>query len=153
MPPGFDQPTTNSASRPVNVTGPRESTHRPRRVRRAQHEEATAPAVSIEPSQPQTIAARRRSQQQPVLPLPEAASDLQQLPPRPKTPVYLQGKNPYGQVLQSIDHPYREPEAAIPITPSQSTAGLKEKYDFDLHFVLQEQGAEAGEHIVRARGP
>ncbi|KAF2027066.1 cysteine proteinase [Setomelanomma holmii] len=30
--------------------------------------------------------------------------------------------------------------------------GLEGKYDFDLHFVLQEQGAEHGEHIVRARG-
>ncbi|KAH7072110.1 hypothetical protein BKA63DRAFT_62791 [Paraphoma chrysanthemicola] len=30
--------------------------------------------------------------------------------------------------------------------------GLEGKYDFDLHFVLQEQGAAAGDHIVRARG-
>lgn len=30
--------------------------------------------------------------------------------------------------------------------------GLEGKYDFDLHFVLQEQGAGAGDHIVRARG-
>ncbi|KAF1976670.1 cysteine proteinase [Bimuria novae-zelandiae CBS 107.79] len=30
--------------------------------------------------------------------------------------------------------------------------GLEEKYSFDLHFVLQEEGAPAGEHIVRARG-
>ncbi|KAG9195132.1 hypothetical protein G6011_00252 [Alternaria panax] len=30
--------------------------------------------------------------------------------------------------------------------------GLEGKYDFDLHFILQEKGAELGHHIVRARG-
>ncbi|KAF1912890.1 hypothetical protein BDU57DRAFT_458230 [Ampelomyces quisqualis] len=30
--------------------------------------------------------------------------------------------------------------------------GLEGKYDFDLHFVLQEQNCEAGDYIVRARG-
>ncbi|KAF2747902.1 cysteine proteinase [Sporormia fimetaria CBS 119925] len=30
--------------------------------------------------------------------------------------------------------------------------GLEGKYSFDLHFLLQEEGAPAGEHIVRARG-
>jgi hypothetical protein len=30
--------------------------------------------------------------------------------------------------------------------------GLEGKYDFDLHFVLQERGCDAGDHIVRARG-
>jgi hypothetical protein len=29
---------------------------------------------------------------------------------------------------------------------------LEGKYDFDLHFILQEKNAAAGEHIVRARG-
>lgn len=30
--------------------------------------------------------------------------------------------------------------------------GLEGKYNFDLHFVLQAEGAPAGDHIVRARG-
>ncbi|KAJ4353521.1 uncharacterized protein N0V89_005251 [Didymosphaeria variabile] len=30
--------------------------------------------------------------------------------------------------------------------------GLNGKYNFDLHFVLQEEGASSGDHIVRARG-
>lgn len=30
--------------------------------------------------------------------------------------------------------------------------GLEGQYRFDLHFLLQEEGAEAGDHIVRARG-
>ncbi|CAN9175119.1 unnamed protein product [Alternaria alternata] len=30
--------------------------------------------------------------------------------------------------------------------------GLEGKYDFDLHFILQEKNAEPGHHIVRARG-
>ncbi|OCL07335.1 hypothetical protein AOQ84DRAFT_295289, partial [Glonium stellatum] len=30
--------------------------------------------------------------------------------------------------------------------------GLEGQYTFDLHFLLQEEGAPAGEHIVRARG-
>jgi hypothetical protein len=30
--------------------------------------------------------------------------------------------------------------------------GLEGKYDFDLHFILQEQNCAAGDHIVRARG-
>lgn len=30
--------------------------------------------------------------------------------------------------------------------------GLEGKYDFNLHFILQEKNAEAGDHIVRARG-
>jgi hypothetical protein len=30
--------------------------------------------------------------------------------------------------------------------------GLEGKYRFDLHFLLQEENAPAGEHIVRARG-
>ncbi|KAI8941511.1 hypothetical protein NX059_002727 [Plenodomus lindquistii] len=30
--------------------------------------------------------------------------------------------------------------------------GLAGKYDFDLHFILQEKGSAAGEYIVRARG-
>ncbi|KAI4923988.1 hypothetical protein J4E85_008147 [Alternaria conjuncta] len=30
--------------------------------------------------------------------------------------------------------------------------GLEGKYDFDLHFILQEQGSAAGDYIIRARG-
>ena len=30
--------------------------------------------------------------------------------------------------------------------------GLEGQYAFDLHFLLQEAGAEASDHIVRARG-
>ncbi|RAR11821.1 cysteine proteinase [Stemphylium lycopersici] len=31
--------------------------------------------------------------------------------------------------------------------------GLEGKYEFDLHFILQEKDAAAGDHLVRARGP
>ena len=51
---------------------------------------------------------RKLSNQELLSPAPQAG---EYRPPsqQGKSPVYLQGRNPYGQVLDRIEHPYREP--------------------------------------------
>lgn len=43
----------------------------------------------------------------------------------PKSPAYLRGKNPYGKILDSIDHSYREQKPSAPGPPSQVGSTLR----------------------------
>lgn len=53
----------------------------------------------------------------------QQSAQAPQLPSSHKSPAYLQGKNPYGQFLGTIDHDYREPGQTITAdaTPSQTS--------------------------------
>jgi hypothetical protein len=95
---GFDQPTSSSISR-SSGTGSREHTQRTRQGR------------NDAPVQAESISARRKSSNQPSLVLPQLPNDSQPAPSGYKSPAYLEGKNPYGQILDNVDHPYRRPKA------------------------------------------
>jgi hypothetical protein len=149
---GFGQPTPSSASRTTN-TGSRETNLPPEsRARRAQHDATATPPVRDEPAQAQPVTARRKSQSHPVLSLPQRTGEPQVPLPGPKTPTYLHGQNPYGQLLETVHHLRQGLHDVAAQTPSQASHGPKSKYDFDLRFVLREQGAEADEHVIRASG-
>lgn len=106
---GYDQPTSSSASRTTN-TGTRELTQQPIvRRRQGQYETSNVTRGLNDPTQAQLPSGRRKSQSQHAPPNPQPASEEQRVRPGAKTPDYLQGKNPYGQVLERIDHPYRAP--------------------------------------------
>lgn len=95
---GFDQPTSSSASR-SSGTGTREQTQRTRQGRN----DTLAQADSI--------SARRRSSNPPNLNLPQRSDDFQPASSGRRSPAYLEGKNPYGQILDDVDHPYRRSKA------------------------------------------
>lgn len=63
------------------------------------------------PVQAETILARRKSPNQPSLALPQQPHEIQSASSGRKSPAYLEGKNPYGQILENVDHPYRRPKA------------------------------------------
>jgi hypothetical protein len=46
-------------------------------------------------------------------------------PSQPKSPAYLHGKNPYGQILENVDHPYRKPRTDGP--PSQIESSIERR--------------------------
>ncbi|KAJ4383948.1 hypothetical protein N0V86_000792 [Didymella sp. IMI 355093] len=95
---GFDQPTSSSTSR-SSGTAPRDYTQRTRQGR------------NDAPVQANSISARRKSSNQPSLALPQQPTELQPASSGRKSPAYLEGKNPYGQILDNVDHPYRRPKA------------------------------------------
>ncbi|KAH7078614.1 hypothetical protein FB567DRAFT_450553 [Paraphoma chrysanthemicola] len=107
---GFDQPTSSSASRTNDTGTGKPAQQAPTRTRRALYESSTTTQVDSGRTQAQPIAARRKSQQQPVLALCQAAGETQAPPPARKSPAYLLGRNPYGQVLDKVEHPYRASE-------------------------------------------
>lgn len=91
---GFDQATSQPSSRPIHM-GSGEPSQRPStRARRAEYEASAAKQGTEGQRQPRTIAARRKSAQQPTLPLPQQSSQPQETSER-GSPAYLQGKNPY----------------------------------------------------------
>jgi hypothetical protein len=123
---GLDRP---SASRVPHTEAHEETQQPPTRTSRAQHEACTPTRDAIEPITFQPISARRKCQQQPPLLLPELLGDpnlgllaVQSPSPGRKSPAYLQGKNPYGQILDHIEHPYREAtsNATAPRPPAQA---------------------------------
>jgi hypothetical protein len=94
---GFDQPAPASASRSTDA-GPSEAAKQTStRTRRVQYGVPTAQQGNGGQRQPRTISARRKSVQQPNLPLPPPQSGPQTAPER-KFPAYLQGKNPYVDI-------------------------------------------------------
>ncbi|CAN9267250.1 unnamed protein product [Alternaria alternata] len=124
MPRGFDQPTSSSASRAANA-GPREQSQQQSniRIRRGRFEApATIPGAG-EAKQPSLTTSRRKSINPIASPLPQSSREPQPFPAGRRSPVYLQGKNPYGQVLDRIEHPYREPKAETTITVPSAQAG------------------------------
>jgi hypothetical protein len=72
------------------------------------------PTISVQPephAPPPPLPPPHHQQQQLDEPLPA--------PSRPKSPAYLQGKNPYGRFLDKVEHPYREPKPEANGLPSQ----------------------------------
>ncbi|KAI4620550.1 uncharacterized protein J4E87_007238 [Alternaria ethzedia] len=127
MPRGFDQPTSSSASRATNA-GLREQSNQPSNIRTRQgrfEAPATIPGAG-EAKQPYPTTSRRKSSSPSALPLPQASSEPQLPPSGRKSPAYLQGRNPYGRVLDKVQHPYREPEAVTtaPVPPSQAGSNI-----------------------------
>jgi hypothetical protein len=124
MPRGFDQPTSSSASRAANA-GPREQSQQQsnRRIRQGRFEApATIPGAG-EAKQSSLTASRRTSNDPIASPLPQSSGEPQSFPAGRKSPAYLQGKNPYGQVLDRIEHPYREIKAETTIAVPSAQAG------------------------------
>ncbi|OAL57121.1 hypothetical protein IQ07DRAFT_627029 [Pyrenochaeta sp. DS3sAY3a] len=97
---GFIQPTSSSASR-FDRTGTLTQSQ----------------PLSTRSGQPARRVSTSTTLQQPVQP--------PQLPSGHKSPAYLQGKNPYGQLLETIDHEYRElgHATAADATPLQTSPG------------------------------
>jgi len=124
MPRGFDQPTSSSASRATNA-GLREQSNQPSNIRNRQgrfEAPATIPGAG-EAKQQYSTTSRRKSSSPSALPLSQASSEPQPPPSGRKSPAYLQGRNPYGRVLDKIQHPSREPEAVTTATGPPSQAG------------------------------
>ncbi|KAF2007422.1 hypothetical protein P154DRAFT_569296 [Amniculicola lignicola CBS 123094] len=59
----------------------------------------------------QSISSRRRGSNRVSIP-PHEPGEPQASSGGPKSPAYLQGKNPYGQILEGVQNPYQEPKAA-----------------------------------------
>lgn len=110
---GFDRPTSSSVSR-FSGTGARNYTQRTRQGRND--------AVVQE----DFISAPRESLNQPSLTLPSQPDEFQPASPGRKSPAYLEGRNPYGQILDHVEHPYRRSEATGG-APSQIGATLKSR--------------------------
>jgi hypothetical protein len=105
---GYGQPISSSIS---HSTGPgaREPGQRTRQGRndvRAQAESSSA---------------RREMSAQPCLSISQQPANNSPASPGRKSPAYLEGKNPYGQILDSVDHSYRTPKA-LGGAPSQAGA-------------------------------
>jgi hypothetical protein len=94
---GFDLPTLSSASR----TSAYDQAQQPPSRTRQGRNDAPAPA--------DPTSARRKWTNQPSLTLPQQPTTLQPSSSPRKSPAYLEGKNPYGQILDDVDHPYRQP--------------------------------------------
>ena len=76
-----------------------------------------APRGIVEQPQP-SLQRTLRSQPQP-LPPPNALKTAPEAPWRARSPSYLKGKNPYGRILDDVEHPYRKPRTQAPGPPSQ----------------------------------
>ncbi|KAF1841334.1 uncharacterized protein K460DRAFT_434460, partial [Cucurbitaria berberidis CBS 394.84] len=120
---GFDQPTSSSVSRSTN-TGACGQTQQSSTIhkRQAPYETPIPKQCIGEPTQPQSISARRRTDQ-PALALPQQSGEFRPPSTGHKSPAYLQGKNPYGQVLDKVEHPYREPKHTQTTDGPPSQAG------------------------------
>jgi hypothetical protein len=121
MPRGFDRPTSSSLSRSTNAGAREPLQQSSAQTKSAQYE--TPVVTQNTDEQPQTLAARRKPTHSALL-LPQLLNEPQPDSPARKTPSYLQGKNPYGQVLDQLEHPYREPKGAAAGPPSQAGASV-----------------------------
>jgi hypothetical protein len=124
MPRGFNQPTSSSASRST-TTGPCEQPQQrsATRTRQGRYEALVSAPGNSELKQQESISVRRRSTNLPALSIPQQPGDPEPLSTPRKSPAYLQGKNPYGQILDGVEHPYRSPKAAAITDGPPSQAG------------------------------
>ncbi|KAH6619978.1 hypothetical protein C7974DRAFT_224138 [Boeremia exigua] len=123
---GFDQPTSSSLSR---ASGTREPAQRTRQGRNDALTQSEPIVTRSSPSNP------------PVLKLPQPDIGLPPAPSGRKSPAYLEGKNPYGQILDSIDHSYRRPK--VELEPSSQVGAISEGIPRTAGFkTFPEVGAE-----------
>lgn len=139
----FDQPTASSTSR----TGAREKNQQSStRMRRAQYERFSTAQNLDQPIQPESVSARRKSHLKSDLKIPQQPSE-QHPPPERKSPAYLQGKNPYGQFLDKVEHPYRGPRVEAGSKPPSLTAN-DTKGASDLIHSKSESALDRGQQTV-----
>ncbi|KAF2440530.1 hypothetical protein P171DRAFT_475958 [Karstenula rhodostoma CBS 690.94] len=114
---------------------------------------ARAPRGTTEQPQP-SLQRTLESQPQPL----PSADDLaapQTNRGRPKSPAYLAGKNPYGRILNNVEHPYRERGTPAPGPPSQlgSDMGGRPRTSGSFKFVTRPTPPPAPERKVSVDGP
>jgi hypothetical protein len=114
---GLAKQTSHAANR-TSDTGNGPPNQQPlSRSRPAQHRAPLSRHVAEDQDQARPRSARRHSYQPLTTPSSKQSQDVQSAPER-KAPAYLQSKNPYGQVLDAVEHPYREPRAAHEALPA-----------------------------------
>lgn len=106
MPQEIDQPLSNPAVHPTQSV-PHESQQRPSliRIRQGRYEGPFSKAFISEPGQ-QIGSGLRRPTNPSGLITPHQSDESHQSPAPRRPPAYLQGKNPYGQLLERVEHPY-----------------------------------------------
>ncbi|KAF3045460.1 hypothetical protein E8E12_005883 [Didymella heteroderae] len=138
---GFDQPTSNSVSRSTS-TGSREH---PKRTRQARNNV---------PVQADSTSALSKSLNQPDLALPQQPHDFQPASSGRKSPAYLEGKNPYGQILDNVDHPYRRPNTSGSAPPQiGATSDSRPRTLGSFQFKTRPEPKAAPERKVTAPKP
>jgi hypothetical protein len=118
-----EPPVTSSTPRPSDPRN-REHAHPPSAAA-----SDNVPLVTLrttnDSAQSQSIAFRRKSLALSTLaPLP-APGDVTTAPSGRKSPAYLQGKNPYGQIFEKNRRPCREPKSGANGPPSQAGSSTK----------------------------
>lgn len=116
---GFEQPTASSVSRSTDA-GTYERTRQGRNNVQAQAD---------------PISTRRNLPPQPYLTLPQQPDGHAPVSPGRKSPAYLEGKNPYGKILENAEHPYRKPKV-LGGAPSQigATSESRPRTSGSFHF-------------------
>ncbi|KAL5401249.1 hypothetical protein PMIN03_011676 [Paraphaeosphaeria minitans] len=114
---------------------------------------ARAPRGIIEQPQP-SLLRTLESQSQP-LPPPDSLAAPQTPSRRSKSPSYLKGKNPYGRILDNVEHPYRERRTPAPGPPSQlgSNMGGRPRTSGSFKFVTRPTPPPAPERKVSVDRP
>ncbi|KAF2997426.1 hypothetical protein E8E13_005860 [Curvularia kusanoi] len=139
---GFEQPTSSSVSR-CTGTGAREQAQRTRQGR------------NDAPTQASSIPARRNLSTQPCLTIPQQPVGNPPVPPElgRKSPAYLEGRNPYGQILDNIDHPYRKPKD-IGGAPSQigATSESRPRTSGSFHFKTRPESKTVSDSEISKLG-
>ncbi|CAO2657729.1 Nn.00g038550.m01.CDS01 [Neocucurbitaria sp. VM-36] len=124
----FAQPASSSTSRSTN-TEHHDDTQQPLTIpkRQARYETPVSLKYTSEPTEPPSISTRRGITNQPGLSLPQQSGNPQLPSSGLKSPAYLQGKNPYDQVLDKVEHRYREPRTAVTTDgpPSQARSCIE----------------------------
>ncbi|KAL5374213.1 hypothetical protein DPSP01_012124 [Paraphaeosphaeria sporulosa] len=105
--------------------------------------------------QPQPPPRRTLESQLQPLPRPDNLTAPQTTAWRPKSPSYLTGKNPYGRILDNVEHPYRERGKPAPGPPSQlgSNMGGRRRTSGSFEFVTRPTPPPAPERKVSVDGP
>lgn len=105
--------------------------------------------------QPQPSLQRTLETQPRPLPPPNDLVAPQASPWRTKSPSYLRGKNPYGRILDNVEHPYRKRRTPAPGPPSQlgSNMGGRPRTSGSFKFVTRPTPPPAHERKVSVDGP
>lgn len=136
---GFDHPTSSSSA--LSDTSTPEHTQR---TRQGQND-VTASS--------NTVQAQRGVSNQATLNLPPQER-VQSAPSERRSPAYLEGKNPYGQILEDVDHPYRRPRVTGG-APSQigATSEGRPRTSGSFNFKTRPEAVADSELEITAQDP
>jgi hypothetical protein len=114
---------------------------------------AEAPRATI--GQPQPSLQQTLDTQPQPLPSLDSLATPQTTPWRSKSPSYLMGKNPYGRILDNVEHPYGERRTPAPGPPSQlgSNMGGRPRTSGSFRFITRPPPPPAPERKVSVDGP